>query len=116
MVVQVITLGIPEFQGVVTEAYKEGYLKAQREFEAEKEIKINQPKFGEIIRGCKELHHYLTYKEFWRGSLSTLSKIAPQLLDKDEKIGHGLIFRRGCIDHAFENGFRFTSSKITCEK
>ncbi|MGP8216091.1 MAG: hypothetical protein ACLQQ4_11040 [Bacteroidia bacterium] len=111
MTIQVVTMSIPEMQVVVTDAYKEGYLKAQREWEAEKSAKKEEPKFGEIIRGCKELLRYLTYKEYWIGSVSTLSKVAPQLVDKDERRGHGLVFRRACIDHAFENGFRFQSPK-----
>ncbi|MGP8214115.1 MAG: hypothetical protein ACLQQ4_00990 [Bacteroidia bacterium] len=53
----------------------------------------------------------MTYKGYFGGSVSTLSKVAPQLLDEGEKQGHGLIFRRLCIDHAFDNGFRFLSPK-----
>ena len=111
MTIQVVTLSIPELQSFVTDAYKEGYLKAQREWLAEKEAKIEEPKFGEIIKGCKELHTYLTYKGYWHNTVSTLSKVAPQLLEEGEKQGHCLVFRRTCIDYRFDNGFRFLSPK-----
>jgi len=107
MPIQIITLETQEFQGIITDAYKEGYIKAQREWVAEKAAQKEEPKFGEILRGVKELRHYLIYKEYWNGSVSTLSKVAPQLLEEEDKQGHGLIFRKGCIDHAFTNGFRF---------
>lgn len=107
MTVQVITIGTEELKDIITDAYKEGYIKAQKEWDAEKAAKKEEPKFGEIIRGCKELRQYLLYKEYWVGSVSTLSKVAAQLLTEDDKYGHGLIFRRTCIDHAFANGFRF---------
>jgi hypothetical protein len=107
MTIQVVTLSIQEMSSYVTEAYKEGYLKAQREWVAEKAAQKIEPIFKEIIRGCKELRQYLIYKGYWSGSVSTLSKCAPQLLSEGDKQSHGLIFRRGCIDHAFETGFRF---------
>jgi hypothetical protein len=107
MTIQVVTLSTQELQGIVTDAYKEGYIKAQREWVAEKAAQKDEPKFGEIIRGVKELRQYLIYKGFWSGSVSTLSKVAPQLLTEGDKQGHGLIFRRTCIDHDFEKGFRF---------
>lgn len=107
MPIQVITLGTQELQGIITDAYKEGYIKAQREWVAEKASQKEEPKFGEIIRGVKELRQYLIYKEYWNGSVSTLSKVAPQLVEEDDKQSHGLIFRRTCIDHSFGNGFRF---------
>ena len=107
MSLQVITIGTQDFQNIVMDAYKEGYLKAQREWDVEKASKKEEPKFGEIIRGCKELRQYLIYKAYWSGSVSTLSKVAPQLVAEDDKYGHGLIFRRGCIDHAFATGFHF---------
>ena len=110
MTIQVVTLSTQELQGIVTDAYKEGYIKAQKEWEAEKSAKKEEPKFGEIIRGVKELQQYLQYREYWRGSISTLSKVAPQLLMEGDKQGHGLIFRRTCIDHSFANRFRFTPS------
>ena len=103
---QVLTISSPELQDIISEAYKEGYLRAQQEFK-EKAIKENEPKFGEILRGVKELCRYLHYKDYWKGTVSTLSKVAPQLLEDEEKLGHGLVFRRTCIDHAFEMGFRF---------
>ena len=109
MAIQVVTLTAPELQGIISDAYREGYLKAQREWELESKSKQEEPKFGELIKGCKELHHYLQYKGYWKGSLSTLSKVAPQLLEKDDRQGHGLLFRRTCVDHAFKNGFRFKS-------
>ncbi|HTA27861.1 MAG TPA: hypothetical protein VK809_08730 [Bacteroidia bacterium] len=108
MTIQVVTIGTQDFQSIVTDAYKEGYLKAQREWVAEKAAQKDEPKFGEILRGCKELLQYLTYKGYWRGSINTLNKYATQLVSEDDKKGFGLIFRRGCIDHDFENGFRFT--------
>jgi hypothetical protein len=107
MSIQVVTLGTQELQGIISDAYKEGYVKAQREWMVEKEAQKEVPKFGEIIRGCKELRQYLIYKEYWNGSISTLSKLAPQLVEEDDKKGHGLIFRRACIDHSFQTGFRF---------
>ena len=107
MTIQVVTLSVQELQGFVADAYKEGYIKAQREWEAEKAAEKATPKFNEILRGVKELRQYLIYKEYWSGSVSTLSKVAPQLLTEGDKQGHGLIFRRGCIDHDFQNGFRF---------
>ncbi len=88
---------------------RESYLKAQREWVAEKAAQKEEPKFGELIRGCKELLQYLTYKGYWRGSINTLNKSAAQLQTEDDKQGFGLIFRRGCIDYAFANGFRFVS-------
>jgi hypothetical protein len=103
---QVITISSPELQDIISQAYKEGYLKAQQEYK-DKAAKENEPKFGEIIRGVKELCRYLYYKDYWKGTVSTLSKVAPQLLEEGEKQGHGLVFRRTCIDHAFERGFRF---------
>lgn len=111
MTIQVITIGAEELQGIVTNAYKEGYLKAQREWFAEKAAQKQEPKFGEIIRGVKELRQYLLYKEYWNGSASTLSKVAPQLVADGDKVGHGLIFRRTYIDHEFENGFHFKPLK-----
>ena len=107
MSIQVVTLSVLEFQGVITDAYKEGYIKAQREWVAEKAAQKDEPKFGEIIRGCKELRQYLIFKGYWSGSVSTLSKVAPQLLSDGDRQGFGLIFRRGCIDHAFATGFHF---------
>jgi len=107
MTIQVVTLSVQELQGYVIDAYKEGYVKAQREWEAEKEAKTKEPKFNEVLRGVKELRQYLIYKGYWGGSISTLSKVAPQLLTEGDKLGHGLIFRCGCIDHDFANGFRF---------
>lgn len=107
MTIQVVTIGTQELQSIITDAYKEGYIKAQQEWAAEKAAQEAEPKFGEIIRGCKELGQYLSYKEYWHGSLSTLSKVAPQLVAEGDKQGHGLIFRRTCIDHDFANGFRF---------
>jgi len=109
MPIQVITLETQELQGIISDAYKEGYIKAQKEWVAEKAKQKEEPKFGEILRGVKELRQYLIYKEYWKGSVSTLSKVAPQLLEEGDKQGHGLIFRKGCIDHAFNNGFRFQS-------
>jgi len=107
MTIQVITIGTQELQSIISDAYKEGYVKAQREWVAEKAAQKEEPKFGEIIRGCKELRQYLIYKEYWNGSISTLSKVAPQLVADGDKEGHGLIFRRTCIDHSFATGFRF---------
>ncbi len=106
MIIQVVTLSTEEMQIVIADAYKEGYIKAQREWEIEKSAKIEEPKFAEIIRGVKELRQYLIYKGFWSGSVSTLSKVAPQLLESDKK-GHGLIFHRTCIDYSFSTGFQF---------
>jgi hypothetical protein len=107
MTIQVVALSVEEMQGFVADAYKEGYIKAQREWEKEKSAKKDEPKFSETIRGCKELRQYFIYKDYWSGSISTLSKVAPQLLLEDDKQGHGLIFRRTCIDHYFSQGFRF---------
>jgi hypothetical protein len=107
MSLQIVTIDSQDFQNIITDAYREGYLKAQREWAIEKAAQKEEPKFGEIIRGCKELWKYLTYKGYWSGSLNTLSKTAPQLLSEGDKQGFCLIFRRGCIDHAFETGFRF---------
>ena len=107
MTIQVVTLSVEELQEYITDAYKEGYVKAQREWDAEKEAKIKEPTFNELLRGVKELRQYLIYKGYWVGSISTLSKVAPQLLAEGDKQGHSLIFRRGCIDHDFQNGFRF---------
>ena len=109
MAIQVVTIDTQDFQSIIADAYKEGYIKAQRDRAAEKAVQKEEPKFGEIIRGCKELRQYLIYKEYWSGSVSTLSKVAPQLLAEGDKQGHGLIFRRTCIDHSFANGFRFQS-------
>lgn len=109
MTIQVITIGSQELEGIISDAYKDGYIKAQREWVAEKAVQKEEPKFGEIIRGCKELRQYLVYKEYWNGSLSTLSKVAPQLIAEGDKQGHGLLFRRTCIDYSFGNGFRFQS-------
>src|SRR5579862_474870 len=103
MTIQVVTLSTQELQSFVADAYMEGYLKAQREWVAEKAAHKEEPKFGEIIRGVKELRQYLIYKGYWSGSVSTLSKVAPQLLAEGDRQGHGLIFRRTCIDHSFEN-------------
>jgi len=107
MTIQVVTISVQDLQGYIAEAYKEGYVKAQREWEAEKAAAIATPKFNEILRGVKELRQYLMFKGYWSGSVSTLSKVAPQLLADGDKQGHGLIFRCGCIDHDFANGFRF---------
>jgi len=107
MALQVITIDTQDFQSIITDAYREGFLKAQRDWAAEKATQKEEPKFGEIIRGCKELRQYLIYKAYWSGSVSTLSKVAPQLVAEGDKYGHGLIFRRGCIDHAFATGFHF---------
>jgi hypothetical protein len=116
MLVQVVTLGIQELQVIIADSYKEGYLKASREWDAEKAAKKEEPKFNELLRGVKELRHYLIYKNYWSGSISTLSKIAPQLVDEEDKEGYRLIFRCGCIDHAFKNGFRFKSPDKKCKK
>jgi len=107
MAIQIITLGIEDIQGVLADAYKEGYIKAQREWEIEKAAKKEEVKFSEIIRGVKELRQYLIHKSYWVGSVSTLSKVAPQLLLDGDRQGHSLIFRRTCIDHSFQQGFRF---------
>jgi hypothetical protein len=107
MTIQVITIGTQELQGIISDAYRDGYIKAQRDWVAEQAAKTQEPKFGEIIRGCKELRQYLIYKEYWNGSLSSLSKVAPQLVEQDDKKSHGLIFRRTCIDYSFQTGFRF---------
>jgi hypothetical protein len=107
MTIQVITIGAQELQSIISDAYKEGYVKAQREWVAEKTAQKEEQKFGEIIRGCKELRQYLIYKAYWSGSISTLNKVAPQLVAEGDKYGHGLIFRRTYIDHEFANGFRF---------
>lgn len=107
MSIQVVTVGTQDFQSIIIEAYKEGYLKAQHDWLAEQAARKEEPHFREIIRGCKELRQYLLYKEYWGGSLSTLSKVAPQLLAEGDRQGHGLIFRRAYIDHAFETGFHF---------
>lgn len=108
MSIQVVTIGTLDFQSIITEAYKEGYIKAQRDWLVEKAAQKEEPKFRELIRGCKELRQYLAYKEYWNGSLSTLSKVAPQLLAEGDRQGHGLIFRRTYIDHEFETGFHFS--------
>jgi len=107
MTIQVITIGTQELQGIIADAYKEGYVKAQREWVVEKAAQKKEPKFGEILRGCKELRQYLVFKEYWNGSVNTLSKVAPQLVAEGDKVGHGLIFRRTYVDHAFVTGFRF---------
>ena len=107
MAIQIVTVGTQELQDIITDAYKEGYIKAQREWVAEKEAHKEEPKFGEIIRGVKELRQYLIYKEYWSGSVSTLSKVAPQLIAEGDKQGHGLIFRRTYVDYSFKSGFRF---------
>jgi hypothetical protein len=109
MSIQVVTLGTQELQCIISDAYKDGYVKAQREWVAEKAKQKEEPKFGEILRGVKELRQYLMFKEYWKGSISTLSKVAPQLIEGDDKQGYGLIFRRTCIDYRFANGFRFQS-------
>lgn len=116
MAIQVVTIDTQDFQSIITDAYKEGYIKAQRDWAAEKAAQKEEQKFGEIIRGCKELRQYLMHKTYWVGSVSTLSKVAPQLLTDGDKLGHGLIFRRTCIDHAFANGFRFQTVKKTLNK
>ena len=109
MDIQVVTMPVQELLGIIKSerenAYAAGYVKAKAEIE---QVKI-EPKFKELLRGVKELREYLIYKGYWSGSISTLSKIAPQLLDEREKQGQRLIFRCGCIDHAFANGFRFKS-------
>jgi hypothetical protein len=105
--IQIITLGIEDMQSIVADAYKEGYIKAQREWEIEKAAKKDEVKFSEIIRGVKELRQYLIHKSYWVGSVSTLSKVAPQLLLDGDRQGHSLIFRRTSIDYVFSIGFHF---------
>jgi len=107
MTIQVVTLSVQDLQGIVADAYKEGYVKAQREWEAEKTTKKEEPKFNEILRGVKELNRYLAYKGYWVGSVNTLNKKTTQLRALGENQGRGLIFRKGEIDHAFETGFSF---------
>ena len=107
MAIQVVTVGLEELKELINvereSAYASGYLKAKKELEIVKA----EPKFNEVLRGVKELKHYLEYKGYWSGSVNTLNKVAPQLLDEGDKQGHRLIFRRTCIDHAYANGFRF---------
>jgi hypothetical protein len=108
MAIQVVTISVEELLGIINvereSAYSNGYIKAKKEMETVKA----EPKFTELLRGVKELRQYLMYKDYWAGSISTLSKTAPQLLAEGDRQGHGLIFRRTYIDHAFETGFRFT--------
>lgn len=107
MAIQVVTISVEELLGIINcereNAYLNGYIKAKKELET---IKA-EPKFSELLRGVKELRQYLIYKGYWVGSVSTLSKTAPQLLTQGDRQGHGLIFRRTYIDHLFETGFRF---------
>lgn len=107
MAIQVITIGVQELVDIINSerehAYSKGYIQAKKELEAIK----TEPKFNELIKGVKELRRYLEYKGYWVGSVSTLNKVANQLLEKDDRKGHTLLFRCGCIDHAFKNGFRF---------
>ena len=107
MALEIITISVQELVDIINvereNAYSSGYIKAKKELET---IKA-EPKFNELLRGVKELKRYLEYKGYWSGSLSTLSKVAPQLLEEGDKQGHGLVFRCGCINHAFKNGFRF---------
>jgi len=107
MTIQVVTLSVQDLQGIVADAYKEGYVKAQREWEVEKAAKKEEPKFNEVLRGVKELNQYLAYKGYWVGSVNTLNKKTVQLRALGENQGRGLVFRRGEIDHAFGTGFIF---------
>lgn len=116
MTIQVVTVSTEELKDVICDAYKEGYLKAQREWVIEKASQKQEPRFGEIIRGVKELRQYLIYKDYWNGSISTLSKVAPQLTAEGDRQGHGLIFRRTYIDHSFEKGFCFQKPKRKFQK
>lgn len=104
---EIVVLSKQEFSEIIRaeriEAYAAGYIKAKQEQEAVKA----EPKFNEILRGVKELRMYLEYKGYWRGSINTLNKVAPQLLADGDRKGHGLIFRCTYIDHAFQNEFRF---------
>jgi hypothetical protein len=107
MAIQVITISVDELVGIINaereNAYSSGYIKAKKELEAVKA----EPKFTELLKGVKELRQYLEYKGYWKGSVNTLNKIAPQLLEDGDKKGHTLFFRCTCIDHAFKNGFHF---------
>jgi hypothetical protein len=107
MAIQILTIGVQELLEIINSerenAFCSGYVKAKKELDAIK----TEPKFGELLKGVKELKSYLEYKAYWKGSINTLNKIAPQLLEGDDKKGHTLLFRCGCIDHAFRNGFHF---------
>ncbi|HTA81308.1 MAG TPA: hypothetical protein VK783_00110 [Bacteroidia bacterium] len=107
MAIQVVTIGVQELLEIINNeragAYSSGYIKARKELEAVKA----EPKFSELLKGVKELKNYLEYKGYWRGSINTLNKVAPQLLEEGDRNRHSLMFRCGCIDHAFKNGFRF---------
>lgn len=108
---QVVTMSVEELMGLINKereaAYSNGYLKARKELETV----TNEPKFNELLKGAKELKSYLEYKGYWKGSINTLNKVASQLLEEGDKQGHILLFRCGCIDHAFQNGFRFSQVK-----
>jgi hypothetical protein len=107
MAIQVVTIGVQELLEIINnereQAFSSGYVRARKELEAVKA----EPKFNELLKGVKELKRYLEYKGYWTGSVNTLNKVAPQLLSDDDRKGHTLMFRCGCIDHAFKNGFRF---------
>jgi hypothetical protein len=74
--------------------------------EAEK-LSKKEPEFPYVLKGVKKLNKYLNYKDYWHGSDNTLNKKTADLLILGEKQGHGLIFRQGEIDHAFQTGFAF---------
>lgn len=107
MGIQIITIEVSELLGIINiereNAYSSGYIKAKKELES---IKA-EPKFSELLKGAKELKAYLEYKGYWKGSINTLNKIAPQLLEDEQKKGHILTFHCTCIDHAFRTGFQF---------
>ena len=111
MTLQVVTLSVQELLDIINSeregAYSSGYIKAKKELEAVK----NEPKFNEVLKGVKELRRYLEYKGYWIGSVSTLNKVANQLLEEGDRNSYTLLFRCGCIDHAFKNGFRFAPWK-----
>lgn len=93
MTIQVVTLSAQELQSIVTDAYKEGYVKAQREWATEKTAIKAEPKFGEILVGVKELRSYLEFKGYFKGSVSFFEKVAPQLLETNAAEKQGKRFQ-----------------------
>lgn len=92
MGIQIVTIEVSELLKLVNteriDAYSSGYIKARKELDS---IKA-EPTFSELLKGVKELKSYLEHKGYWKGSINTLNKVAPQLLDGGEKKGHGLYF------------------------
>jgi hypothetical protein len=123
LTIQVATLSKEELYELVKDAKAEGviegYLMACEEWNKKQTTK-DEPKFGELLTGAKELHAYLKHKNYTTRSLSYIEKVAPQLLKTKagEKQGKTLLFHTYLLDYEFDNGFKFisTSQKETSKK